>query len=222
MTSTDHRTRVAAQRRAKMRETLLLAGLQAMVAKGPGATTVDDIVQAAGVARGSFYNHFSTPDDLVQTLGLSLAQELMHAVGSALTGLDDPAKRVAGGFRSLLALVRQVPTLGQFLMRAGWPLPHTRQAVTASIGVDLQAGIAAGRFAPLPRELAEALAGGHTLGAIAVALDGGEAATDALAAEALLRALGMSPADARTLGAASPLPIVIPPEGLLSRLAENP
>lgn len=217
MDSTDHRTRVAAERRARMREALLLAGLQVMAAKGPGAATVDDIVQAAGVARGSFYNHFTTPDDLAQALGLALGHEVMQAVGAALDGLQDPAARVGGGLRALLALVRQVPVLGQFLIRSGWPSGLTRQAVAASIGVDLRAGIATGRFLPLPQDLAEALAGGIALGAVAVALDGAD--RDALAAEALFRALGLSPAEARTLGATPPPGVDLGREGLLPRLA---
>jgi TetR/AcrR family transcriptional repressor of nem operon len=43
---------------------LLDAALRIIRTKGYGASTVDDICQAAGVSKGSFFHHFATKEDL--------------------------------------------------------------------------------------------------------------------------------------------------------------
>ena len=47
-----------------VRERLLAAGLETLHARGFNATGVQDIVDAAGVPKGSFYNHFASKDAL--------------------------------------------------------------------------------------------------------------------------------------------------------------
>ena len=47
-----------------VREQLLAAGLETLHARGFNATGVQDIVDAAGVPKGSFYNHFASKDAL--------------------------------------------------------------------------------------------------------------------------------------------------------------
>ena len=50
--------------RFNTREQLLAAGLETLHARGFNATGVQDIVDAAGVPKGSFYNHFASKDAL--------------------------------------------------------------------------------------------------------------------------------------------------------------
>jgi TetR/AcrR family transcriptional repressor of nem operon len=47
-----------------VREQLLSAGLDALRRKGFNATSVEDITEAAGVPKGSFYNHFESKEAL--------------------------------------------------------------------------------------------------------------------------------------------------------------
>ena len=63
--TTDHaRTKPADVRR----EELMDAALGLFVAKGIAATSVDDIVTAAGVSKGGFYHHFASKDALLMAL----------------------------------------------------------------------------------------------------------------------------------------------------------
>ena len=47
-----------------VREQLLETGLQVLHERGFNATSVQDITEAAGVPKGSFYNHFESEEDL--------------------------------------------------------------------------------------------------------------------------------------------------------------
>ena len=50
--------------RLNVREQILSAGLSTLRRKGFNATSVEDITEAAGVPKGSFYNHFESKEAL--------------------------------------------------------------------------------------------------------------------------------------------------------------
>jgi AcrR family transcriptional regulator len=54
--------------RAQRREEILAAALQAFAKSGYHSTHVDDVIRAAGVARGTFYLHFTSKHDVFAAL----------------------------------------------------------------------------------------------------------------------------------------------------------
>ena len=50
-------------RRADKHEQILEAGLEVMFLNGYNGTGVKDIVEAAGIPKGSFYNYFESKED---------------------------------------------------------------------------------------------------------------------------------------------------------------
>ena len=60
----------------KIRESLFSEGLRLFSEKGLQQTTVNDIVQSVGIARGTFYNYF---DDVN-----SLFEALIHSINSRI------------------------------------------------------------------------------------------------------------------------------------------
>lgn len=214
----DHRVRVAAERRARMREHLLLAGLRLVAAKGPDGFTIDDVVAAAEVARGTFYKYFDSPASLVQAVAVDLSQELIVTVNQLFSGAEDPAIRAATGMRAVLGWVRKAPVLGAFITRAGWPHAAPGHAFFRLVGPNLDAGIARGRFRVAHREIGLALIGGLSIGAMQ-SLATADLSEDfaELVAETMLKALGLDAAEARLLAR---LPMTLPqalPEGLISK-----
>src|SRR5690349_13254711 len=73
----DHRVRVGALRREKTRLRLLQAALAVFSEKGPDGTVIDDVIAAADVARGTFYNHFSTTSELLLALAATMSDEVL-------------------------------------------------------------------------------------------------------------------------------------------------
>ena len=71
-----------AQTRRKRIEALQEAGLSLFLSKGIESVTIDDIVQGAGVAKGSFYRYFRDKGDLVESLFVDLVRQ-MEAVFDA-------------------------------------------------------------------------------------------------------------------------------------------
>ena len=63
--------------REQRRQELIGAALKVFASTGVAATSVDDIVRAAGVAKGTFYLYFDTKDDIVT----AVAERMVEGVG---------------------------------------------------------------------------------------------------------------------------------------------
>jgi len=84
-TRTINRT---ARREARGKD-LVDAALAVFSSKGVGATSVDDIVRAAGVAKGTFYLYFSTKDDAVN----AVAERMVEGVADRIEALANAPDR---------------------------------------------------------------------------------------------------------------------------------
>ncbi len=66
--------------RERRRQDLIGAALAVFASKGVATTSVDDIVRAAGVAKGTFYLYFETKDDIVG----AVAQRMVEGVADRI------------------------------------------------------------------------------------------------------------------------------------------
>jgi AcrR family transcriptional regulator len=66
------------------REALLAAGQRVLAERGAEKATIDEVVAAAGVAKGTFYLYFRSKSDLVAALRRQFAQELADVVAGCL------------------------------------------------------------------------------------------------------------------------------------------
>ncbi len=89
------------ERRASTRNALLRAGRQLFGTRGFAATTVDDLGTAAGVAKGGFYHHFQSKEDLFTAVLEAQQAELVTEVIAAAAkgeGAIDALKRGCRAF----------------------------------------------------------------------------------------------------------------------------
>ena len=110
----------AERRRLRTRAALLAAAREVFASQGVGAVTIQDITEAADVAKGSFYNHFDSKDAIVR----AVVEEILAELGAALDVLSgplraDPARVIAVCLRHTLRAFVGDPTLGWFALRAG-------------------------------------------------------------------------------------------------------
>lgn len=117
----DHRTRVGRQRRARTETRLIEAALGVFAEKGPEAPVIDDFIRAAGVARGTFYNHFKSVEELLEATSITLTQSVVQAIEEKLSGLKSPGLRFGVGMRLLLRQAESDPMWCRFVARV-WKL----------------------------------------------------------------------------------------------------
>jgi AcrR family transcriptional regulator len=86
-------------RAARTRAALLAAGFELLAQRPIDAIAIDDIVARAGVAKGSFFNHFTDKQGFANAIGAAVRAEVEQRIGAANAGVTDPAERLAGGMR---------------------------------------------------------------------------------------------------------------------------
>jgi AcrR family transcriptional regulator len=91
------------RRRARTRAALVQAGRTLLAHRDVEGLSVDEIVAAADVAKGSFYNHFADKDVFAREIGAVVRRQAEDAVERANAAIDDPALRLA---RALCVFVR--------------------------------------------------------------------------------------------------------------------
>ncbi len=223
MQTQDHRHRVAAERRERMRARLLASAMRLVAVKGLAATSIDDVISAAEVSRGTFYKYFTSPDGLFRELAIEIANELVGMAEPVVLSYDDPAERVSSGMRLVARLAIDHPLAASFVVRLGWPDARGPNMLLDFVRRDLNDGIRRGRFARMPIALALNIVTGAVLGATHCMLEPGCASDFAeQSAAAALRGLGLDGKSAERI-ARSPLkPVQILTECLLIETSESP
>src|SRR5918912_4238143 len=97
------RAEIGREKRAKTRAQIVEAGAMLLAERPPEALTVDAVVQAAGVAKGTFYYHFQSIDELAAAVGEKLAVSFDDLLATARVGMPDPIARIAFGLTEFFA-----------------------------------------------------------------------------------------------------------------------
>jgi AcrR family transcriptional regulator len=224
MTTQDHRSRVAAEKRERMRMRLIESALHVFATKGVEASVIEDVIEAAGVSRGSFYNYFKTNEELLVAVLQVTSNEVFGQVEIVLAERSDPAERLACALRMVLYVTQRYRHLARFISRVGLAAMMQGSLAMVYMPRDLIGGIEAGRFSIANPLVGIDLVVGTTQAAIFTLSTHEGLAPDYPdeVVQHILLGLGMSAAKARRLAALPIEPVVLPPEALLARTAHIP
>lgn len=189
------------RRKLRTRRALIRAA-QGFIAQGKTSVPILEITQAADVGMGSFYNHFATKEELFDA-ALADALDDLGALLDTFTGaISDPAEAFAANYRLSGRLFRYRPQEAALLLAHGGSLILSNRGLSPRALRDITAAIDQGRFTIDDPELGLAIAGGMFVGLATLLRERPErdtAETVDAVTERLLRTLGMTPKQARTL-----------------------
>lgn len=195
-------------RPARTRAALIEAAQQILAASDRGDASIQEITELAGVAQGSFYNHFASKDELFDTAIMVTMEAHADLLESVTTGLTDPLEVYVVGIRYTGRLAAQLPVMRALIVRTGLRLVTADFGLTPRALRDLAAARAAGRVRVDDLARTQAIIGGMMLGLFAYIEAHPEAdaaaASDDLARSVLLL-LGMDHAEAEAV-VGRPLP----------------
>jgi AcrR family transcriptional regulator len=194
------------RRRARIRRRILEAAEELTESRGVDGVTIEDITEAADVARRTFYHYFESKHDVVVPIARARTRELNRRIDRVIEDVEDPAEVISIALRHTLRSMPEDPLCAWFLFRSGLPQQRLREGIGESGYRDVTRGIETGRFALANTEAASSLLGGAVIGALSGRLEGtlDDADLDD-AVEYLLRLLGVPVPEAREI-AHRPLP----------------
>jgi len=177
-----------------------------MAGKGPADIAITDITAGADVGTGTFYNHFSSREEILQVA----AEESMETVGQALdasvSGLDAPAEVWSASLRYLVRYALTEQVWGWFFVNVGAAHPALDSTFGPRAARDLQRGVDEGRFRVDDPDFAAACTFGALFAAVHKGLTTRDPANlDVKFARAMLRMVGISTDEAARI-AELPLP----------------
>jgi AcrR family transcriptional regulator len=109
--TTDAKPDRQARRKRATREKLVTTAIRVFNQKGINDTTVHDITEGADVAYGTFYNYFTSIEDLAPQVINAKIREHVDQVNAMQEGIEDIALVVAMSVREFAKKVVSDPTL---------------------------------------------------------------------------------------------------------------
>lgn len=111
----NFRSRVAAERRERMQARLLEAVLALyQPGSGGGIPSIDEVIQLAGVSRGSFYKYFESVEQAIRVLGKRLTLEMMADFENLFGQEKNPLTKAIGGTAMTISRAWHDPKYGGF------------------------------------------------------------------------------------------------------------
>lgn len=211
----DHRSAVGARRSDRTRQRLIRAAILVVAKRGIGPSLIDNVAREAGVSRGTFYNHFPGVPELLAAADRTFAHEVMQLILGRIAPIADPAVAYATGLTLFLTAARNYPLVAQFSAQVGLSKPAPPDLVQEVGTALLERGIKTGRFVDIPVPLALGLISWGVAMAMQHQVQG-TAFDIPVTIAALLRLLGVPPAEAAILAARPVEPLRAPANSLMA------
>lgn len=148
------RAEIGRERRARTRAQILEAAAKLLAEQPVAAITVDSVVAAAGVAKGTFYYHFQSMDDLAAAVGAELAASLDELLAPILRDIQDPVERLSFAFVKFLERAIADPVWTRLVLQGAQSPAPLFPAIRVHLMADVIQAIAAGRISVGDAELA--------------------------------------------------------------------
>jgi AcrR family transcriptional regulator len=133
-------------RRLKTRAALMRAGAELLAQRPIDAIAVNDIVDAAGVAKGSFFNHFEDKDAFAAAIAAEIRADVEARVTAANIGVLDPAVRVARAFSGFVHFAIGEPKRARIMLRGQQWATAGDHPLNRGVQADIAHGVATRRF----------------------------------------------------------------------------
>ena len=192
--SLERRAEIGRERRLKTRAHILQIAFELLGREDGRAARIEEICVAAKVARGTFYNYFTSTEDMFRALTFEISHDFNSAVRSVIRRVPHGAISASFALRYYLHKTRDDPAWGWAMVNlsAGGPIfgEETMRYATECI-ID---GMATEQFSVASPEIGHDLMQGATLAGMITLLRGVQPHEfpEKLVAQ-IMRGLGVSP-----------------------------
>ena len=135
-----------ARKRERTRGEIVAAAEQLVAEHGIDAISIDEITEAADVAKGTFYTHFNDKNELAAAIAQSIREELERNVTSVNKGIVDAAVRMANGLSTFFVFAITQPVRARALVRLAPEIVDPAMPINEGIRGDVMLGSNTKRF----------------------------------------------------------------------------
>ncbi len=114
--------------------------------RGFANVSIDEITARAGVAKGTFYNHFADKADIANHIALEIRTGLRERIGEMKSTSTDPARHLAIAMSLFLHLAIEQPNRALILVSLINDPTDVNSPMNAPVRLTLHSGEASGRF----------------------------------------------------------------------------
>ncbi|GAA4228067.1 AcrR family transcriptional regulator [Sagittula marina] len=194
------RAEIGAARRAKSRNTILTAAFECYGREDGRIVRIEDVCKAAGVARGTFYNHFDDLEQLRYHLLEEMTGEFDRAVHHMFSALENAAEQSAVAIRYYLHAAEKNPAWGWAMIHSSAPGHTFGEMVWHNSLVTIRRGVDEGLFTIPTAEIGrDILMGSVTAAMVSITRGTTPADYPELISTHVLMGFGMSAQAAREL-----------------------
>jgi AcrR family transcriptional regulator len=148
------RAEIGRMRRERTRSQILEAAAALLAGKPLGTVTVDSVVEAAGVAKGTFYYHFQSMDELASAVGTILAESFDEVLVSSAREMRDPIKRMSFVFMKFFEKAVADPNWARLVVQSSHAQGEFDPKIRAHLAADIAQAIAEGHMSIEDTDLA--------------------------------------------------------------------
>lgn len=147
MKSVDMRRKeIGLERRERTQLKLLEAAARLIGSRSEEKYTIDDFIKEAGVSRGTFYNYYSTRNELLDDLWSRIGHDPFLHIRKACEKIADPAERLTAFARLVLHYAKTNPVWGWLVYSLSSDADSVNEDLISYPRPDLELGHQSGRF----------------------------------------------------------------------------
>jgi TetR/AcrR family fatty acid metabolism transcriptional regulator len=94
---------------------IMNVALRLFAEKGYSATSIDDIIETAGIARGTFYLHFTGKSDVLAMIVESYLNQMYAIIEKLDISMNKPVDEIKGCYREAIQIFSSLPSVKHFM-----------------------------------------------------------------------------------------------------------
>jgi len=135
------RAQIGQEKRARTRAALVAAAKSLFALRSIESVTVDEIIVAAGLAKGTFYTHFEDLDALTAAVADELVAAFDELMQPARLAITDPFDRIAFGCNAFIEKALEDPAWAHVVTRMARFYPAIGEGTRSRLLEDLRRGL---------------------------------------------------------------------------------
>ncbi|MEM6832013.1 MAG: TetR/AcrR family transcriptional regulator [Pseudomonadota bacterium] len=140
------RAEIGRERREKTRRRLIAAAARVIVDRGEERATIDDFIQAANVSRGTFYNYYSTREEIVEELWATIGKDPFKQIARWCEQIDGAAEQLTTFSRLVIRQAKHDEVWGWLIYAMSKDQATVNQDLRDFPTMQLERGLSEGKF----------------------------------------------------------------------------